>query len=507
MTTQSLRKPLRHLTSINDLTNEEVEDIFHVSRSYLEQFSTPEVPHRIGRSTGLASDFILATLFYEPSTRTRLSFESAMLRLGGKVITSSDPATSSAAKGESIADSVRVIGNYSDVIVIRHPRDGAARLAADYSPVPVINGGDGSHEHPTQTLCDMFTLITKHKKLKDLNVVISGDLKGSRTTHSFVYALARFGANIILMPAKGMELPKGVDTRLREEFGCFPVPKDKVDVDDHSIDALYITPDQPHQLSLIPSPDISIDIDGDSHISIKIRRMKKKVDAMYVTRFQRERWTDKDQEYPIVDSKMLKHKKYSGASIMHPLPRVGELDASLDTDDRAVYFQQAAFGVPIRMALLSLVLNLHPTKSLTKYPDGLVPSSHPIYDQPKSMGIGCRNTNCIVHDEHERPYSRNKFLVISRSAECLPKLRCYYCDTEIENYVVVDIRTKTISDLVPTLGTVEALGFQIAFPDEVAARQAGFRRSSPLNRGTKNRQAPRHVVQRDRSERVKRHEG
>ncbi len=131
-----------------------------------------------------------------------------MLRLGGANITSADPAVSSAAKGESLADTIRVISNYCDIVVIRHPRDGAARLAAEYSQIPVINGGDGSHEHPTQTLCDLFTLRSKKKSLKNMKVAISGDLKGSRTIHSFVYALARFGATIDPLPAPGMELPR-----------------------------------------------------------------------------------------------------------------------------------------------------------------------------------------------------------------------------------------------------------------------------------------------------------
>ena len=138
-----MKAPLtRHVISINDLSNKDIETIFEVAQSFLDELPDPNFSYRIGRSTDLASSFILASLFYEPSTRTRLSFESAMLRLGGDTITSADPATSSAAKGESLADTVRVIANYADLIVIRHPRDGAARLAADYSPIPVINGGD-----------------------------------------------------------------------------------------------------------------------------------------------------------------------------------------------------------------------------------------------------------------------------------------------------------------------------------------------------------------------------
>src|SRR5215831_5809212 len=264
----------RHIISINDLTDREIETVFDVAQSFLRELPDSHFPYRIGRSTKIASDCILASLFYEPSTRTRLSFESAMLRLGGETITSADPATSSAAKGESLADSVRVIANYADIMVIRHPRDGAARLAAEYSPIPVINGGDGSHEHPTQTLCDLFTLKKKNKHLKNLKIAISGDLRGSRTIHSFVYALARFGATIMPMAAKGMELPAHVDQRLREEFRCQMVSVPKGKDNDAAIDALYITPEEPHQQSLFAGDDLSPDVGV----------IDKKIDAVYVTR-------------------------------------------------------------------------------------------------------------------------------------------------------------------------------------------------------------------------------
>src|SRR5499427_9872118 len=279
------RPTTRHVVSINNLSNSEIETIFQVAQSYLEQLPDKTCSYRIGRSTNVASDFILASLFYEPSTRTRLSFESAMIRLGGQTITSADSATSSAAKGESLADSVRVISNYADIMVIRHPRDGAARLAAEYATIPVINGGDGSHEHPTQTLCDLFLLKKKNRRLRNLKVAISGDLRGSRTIHSFVYALARFGATIMPMAAKGMELPPHVDQRLREEFRCQMV---SAKGDGDTIDALYVTPEEPHQQSLFSGPELETDVDV----------VGKKVDAVYVTRFQKERWADKEQSYP-----------------------------------------------------------------------------------------------------------------------------------------------------------------------------------------------------------------
>jgi aspartate carbamoyltransferase catalytic subunit len=431
--------PTRHIVSINDLTNKEIETIFEVAQGFLKELADEHISYRIGRSTDLASKFILASLFYEPSTRTRLSFESAMLRLGGANITSADPAVSSAAKGESLADTIRVISNYADIVVIRHPRDGAARLAAEYSQVPVINGGDGSHEHPTQTLCDLFTLKTKKKSLKNMKVAISGDLKGSRTIHSFVYALARFGATIDPLPAPGMELPDYVDRRLREEFHCRMVSKDPGQPHGVSLDALYVTADQPHQLSLIPDPEIDYGL-----------LVQQKTDAVYVTRFQKERWTDKDRAYPKIDAKFLGEAKYSDASVMHPLPRVNELDASFDTDRRAVYFQQAAYGVPIRMALISLLLHLHKTKSLGRFGGGFAKSDHPVYAQPIGIGLQCDNPNCITGDPAERQYAANKFYVIEEDSPQHARLRCVYCEKDVDDeaardLVVADTTRKTFA--------------------------------------------------------------
>ena len=359
-----------------------------------------------------------------------------MLRLGGANITSADPAVSSAAKGESLADTIRVISNYADIVVIRHPRDGAARLAAEYSQIPVINGGDGSHEHPTQTLCDLFTLRSKKKSFKNMKIAISGDLKGSRTIHSFVYALARFGATIDPLPAPGMELPAHVDRRLREEFHCRMVSKDPGQVG--SIDALYVTADQPHQLSLIPDPEIDYGL-----------LVQKKIDAVYVTRFQKERWSEKERDYPKVDAKFLNEAKYSDASVMHPLPRVNELDASLDGDRRAIYFQQAAYGVPVRMALISLLLHLHKNKSLHQFNGGFAEPDYPVYVQPIGTGLQCDNANCITGDPSERQYAANKFYVVEEDSPQRCELRCVYCEKDVEDkageFVVADTTRKAFA--------------------------------------------------------------
>jgi aspartate carbamoyltransferase catalytic subunit len=459
--------PTRHIVSINDLTNKEIETIFEVAQGFLKEFADDHVPYRIGRSTNLASKFILVSLFYEPSTRTRLSFESAMLRLGGANITSADPAVSSAAKGESLADTIRVISNYADIVVIRHPRDGAARLAAEYSQIPVINGGDGSHEHPTQTLCDLFTLKSKNKNLRSMKIAISGDLKGSRTIHSFVYALARFGATIEPLPAPGMELPAHVDRRLREEFHSRIVSKDQAG----TIDALYVTSDQPHQLSLYAEPEIDYGL-----------VLEKKIDAVYVTRFQKERWTEKERPYPRIDAKFLGEPKYSEASVMHPLPRVNELDASLDTDRRAIYFQQAAYGVPVRMALISLLLHLHKNKSLHKFSGGFAKPDYPVYAQPIGTGLHCANQNCITCDPAESQYAANKFYVVARPDHHEIRLRCAYCETDIEAettdtaFVVADTSRKTFSPGLAALTKAQAekLKHLVIYRSESDAVAAGF---------------------------------
>ncbi len=246
----------RDVITISDLTNAEIEEIFDLADEFLDEMAVGErTGHRVRGRRDDAAGHLMTSLFYEPSTRTRFSFEAAMVRLGGSVLGTVDPVTSSAAKGESLADTVRVMENYADIIVMRHPFEGAARAAADYVDIPVINGGDGGHEHPTQTLCDLYTLRRENQSLRDLNVLVVGDLRNGRTVHSLVFGLARFGANIIPMPAKGFELPDQVTRRLQEEYHCRPYSKDEVfgNVEDiPQIDVVYVAPGSSLHMSVVP---------------------------------------------------------------------------------------------------------------------------------------------------------------------------------------------------------------------------------------------------------------
>jgi hypothetical protein len=302
-----------------------------------------------------------------------------------------------------------------------------------------------------------------------MKVAIAGDLKGSRTIHSFVYALARFGATIDPLPAPGMELPPHVDRRLREEFHCRMISK-VPEADGGSIDALYVTADQPHQLSLYAEPEIDYGL-----------VLQKKIDAVYVTRFQKERWTEKERPYPKIDAKFLGEPKYSEASVMHPLPRVNELDAAFDTDRRAVYFRQAAYGVPVRMALISLLLHLHKNKSLHKFAGGFAEPDHPLYVQPIGTGVQCANSNCITCDPAERQYAANKFYVVEEDSPQRCMLRCLYCETDIEaeaaaHFVVCDTTRKTFSPGLASLlrAPAEKLKHLVIQNSEADAEAAGF---------------------------------
>ena len=413
------------IVSIEDLTTADIERIFELADSFATGLERGET---LDRAHGL----IMATLFYEPSTRTRLSFESAMHRLGGAVISSPDMHASSAAKGETLADTVRVVGAYADVIVVRHPRDGAARVAAEYAPCPVINAGDGSREHPTQTLCDLYILRRKKGQLRGLTVAICGDLKFGRTVHSLIYALARFGANIVAVPYNGMNVPDYVLERIAAEsrYGLSTVSMEELRSLAGGIDALYLTPNAPHQMALFTS---EMPLEG----ALPAATAPPALDAFYLTRLQRERMDDKEAGaagYGHFDARALKTSRTHEAVVMHPLPRTDELAYELDTDPRAVYFEQAAAGVPVRMALIAWLLEQDSAQRVR-------PAAPPLAIRFKSHpGPRCPNPGCI--SRHEGAYLSPRFrLGRSADASTLP-LVCEFCERELKIDFVGNGRTR-----------------------------------------------------------------
>lgn len=344
---------------------------------------------------------LLATLFLEPSTRTRLSFEAAMLRLGGRVITSADPKTSSAAKGETLADSIRMIGAYADAIVLRHPHAGAARLAARLSPVPVVNAGDGGHEHPTQTLVDLFTLVREKGRLDGLFVVLYGDLRFGRTTHSLARALTRFGATVLALSEPGLHLPDYVLDGVRQAGGSV------ADVEVSGLEGLV--GGRPRGTLLAP-PGRAV---GNATLFLA----PDQVDALYVTRLQKERLPSGSgglRALPLIDRVFLEAAPFRRAVVLHPLPRVDEIHRTLDDDPRAAYFRQAAAGVPMRMAILGAVLGAFPP--LEAPPTGPAP----VLDAPP-----CGESACIAATE---PHA------VPAEAFAAPdgRLRCAWCEHPLD---------------------------------------------------------------------------
>jgi aspartate carbamoyltransferase catalytic subunit len=423
----------RDILTIGDLTNEEIMRLFQLADSYLATRSTVERPYRISskcaESSDIAKGFSLSTLFYEMSTRTRLSFETSMHRMGGEVTSFGDPSRTSVGKGETLADTVRVMENYADLIVLRHPSEGAARVAAEFSNYPVINAGDGSHEHPTQTLCDLYTLYREKGALGGLRVLILGDLKNGRTVHSLVFGLARFGAAIVTMSGKGLNLPDHVSRRLKEEFGTDAMPLDELRKHEPSLpnfDVVYSTPFFPHQPALFTGT-------GDSKLQVKIelvRQIVSRLDVLYVTRLQSERMAERAEgktsakKYPVVDKKFLREDAYHDAKVMHPLPRVNELAYELDKDPRGTYFKQAGYAVPIRMALIASLLKLKGAET-TLNERGPNPSYQ---EYPHSTRIKCANEKCITNSKEEHGQIKQRFWIIRERPALL--LRCDYCDNE-----------------------------------------------------------------------------
>lgn len=468
----------RSVVSIDDLTNEEIEAIFQLADRFLAETAAKDKPYRVRGRSKLARDFILATLFFEASTRTRLSFESAMLRLGGRCISTSDASQTSAAKGETIADMVRVVGNYADAIVMRHPLEGAARVAADFAAVPVINAGDGSHEHPTQTLCDLYTLRAAQaekgrprsiQSIKGLNVVVWGDLRHGRTVHSLVYALARLKARIIPRPAPGCELPEHVASRLKHDYHCIPVTKESIeDGLPSGVDVVYAAPDEPHQLALF-----------EVQAPTQLKGLKS-FDALYSTRLQLERLASKyPGEYPAVDSEFLKQKRYRDANVMHPLPRVDELSYDIDEDKRSMYFKQAAYGVPVRMALIASLLELQPALAVEPSAKS---AGYRVYS--RGGGIECSNEKCVSQAASERRYLAPRFWIVEDQP---PTLRCVYCDVEQQPRAFGTASThKFATDM--TMWQQANAEELIFFADPQQAEKANFeeRKSKPRKKSPRN---------------------
>ena len=306
-------KKVKHLIEPNDLSNEQILKLIEVGKKIYQE------PKKYSK---VCDGKILASLFFEPSTRTKFSFDAAMIRLGGNVIGFADANTSSAKKGESLADTIRVMNFYSDLIVMRHPKEGAPKLASEYSENPVVNAGDGGHNHPTQTLTDLLTISKYKDTLENHTIAFVGDLKYGRTVHSLIKTLARFNSKkFILVSPKELKLPPFIIDYLTENY-----PEIEI------VEALYLE-------DVISQADI-----------------------IYMTRIQKERFFNEEDYLKLKNSFLLNQEKMTQAKddaiVMHPLPRVNEISYDMDDDPRSVYFEQSKLGVYIRMALITELMEV-----------------------------------------------------------------------------------------------------------------------------------------------------
>ena len=317
----------------------------------------------------------LATLFFEPSTRTRLSFEAAMLELGGSVLGFSEAGSSSAAKGESVSDTAKTVSNYADIIAMRHPKEGAPYVASRGASIPVINAGDGGHQHPTQTLADLLTIHREMGRMNDLTIGLCGDLKYGRTVHSLIEAMSRYsGIRFVLISPKELMLPDYV------RIGV---------LDKHSIPYSEVTSLE----DAIPQLDI-----------------------LYMTRIQRERFDDPEEYERLKDSYVLTVEKMAQAkpemAVLHPLPRVNEISVKVDEDPRAAYFRQTLNGKYMRMALILKLLDEARRDPIREAID----TEGWMYDRV------CRNPKCIVQTEQELPQAAKMVAGVCR---------CVYCEQKV----------------------------------------------------------------------------
>lgn len=302
----------KHLIDPQDFSLEELESIFELAEEIIKDQNSFK---------DLCTGKILGTLFYEPSTRTRFSFEAAMLRLGGRVIGFSEPGSSSVMKGESIPDTIRTVASYVDIIAMRHPKEGAPKYASYYSSIPIINAGDGGHQHPTQTLTDLLTIKEVKGGFSDLTIGLCGDLKFGRTVHSLIKAMSRYeNIKFILISPKELQIPNYIKTEILE------------------------------------NKDITF---------IEVERLEDVIDSLdilYMTRVQKERFFNEADYIRLKDSYILDREKLKLAkkdlAILHPLPRVNEISYEIDDDPRACYFQQIKYGMYARMALIAKLLGV-----------------------------------------------------------------------------------------------------------------------------------------------------
>ncbi len=358
---------MRSVTSILDLTVEELDGLIATACDIIA------FPEKYRESCKYKK---LATLFFEPSTRTRLSFEAAMLELGGSVLGFSEANSSSASKGESVADTAKTVSNYADIIAMRHPREGAPYVAARAATVPVINAGDGGHNHPTQTLADLLTIHREMGRLHHLTIGLCGDLKYGRTVHSLIEAMCRYeGIRFVLISPEELRLPDYIRSNV---------------LDRHQIPYTEVTSLE----AAIPE-----------------------LDVLYMTRIQRERFDDLEVYERLKDSYVLDMAKLAGAKetmrVLHPLPRVNEISVAVDDDPRAAYFRQTLNGKYMRMALILMLLK-----------EAENPEKAPVDTACHRHDLVCSNPKCITATEQELPHI---FVPAEEGS-----YRCLYCEKKAE---------------------------------------------------------------------------
>ena len=360
---------MRNLIDIRDLSTQEIDELIAVANDIIEQ---PQKYSDVCRGKKLA------TLFFEPSTRTRLSFEAAMYELGGNVLSVAGGNSSSAAKGESVADTAKTVSCYADIIAMRHPKEGAPLVAAMNASIPVINAGDGGHNHPTQTLADLLTISREKGRLNNLTVGFCGDLKFGRTVHSLIAALSRYtGIKIVLVSPNELRVPDYVKTEVMEKNG---IPYEE------TTDLLAAMPE---------------------------------LDILYMTRVQRERFDSEEEYLRLKDSYILTSDKLTDAkedlSILHPLPRVNEIAVAIDNDPRACYFKQVFNGKIMRMALIMKLLDA------AKRGEQDAACDNCIVDV-----IKCTNPRCITGGEQELSH----VFMLTNAEEGV--YRCLYCEARAD---------------------------------------------------------------------------